>query len=295
MDDDHRVDDDGEVEIDIERGDDRDGDGDEDEGRSSESGTDSTATHSDGYTPSYTPTRPHGRDQDHDSDHSHDQRRDYDDLLEAETTHERQLEDELGRIDLLTTPEGYVEGRVTDLTSIDETTVRLEVTLPHDVCVDFTLEKPIPWSEEFLLARIVEDVGYDASSIGYLLGETVYLTRTDIGPEADEDDGDWLTASLPPLIRDVLGREEDPSPQWRLVDPLERPAPTPEGLSEGTIATLAAGAVLVGVVVAVLGAVVGATGGLAVPIAALAYAVPGLVLVLIGLFVAFVRALDGGG
>ncbi|WP_276255394.1 hypothetical protein [Halomontanus rarus] len=285
MDDNHRVDDDGEVEIDIERGDERDG------GDDRSSGVDSVGTHSE----EYTPTRP--RDHNYDHDHGHDQSRDYDsDPLEAETTHERQLEDELGRIDLLTTPEGYVEGRVTDLTSIDETTVRLEVTLPHDERVDFTLEKPIPWSEDFLLARIVEDVGYDAASIGHLLGETVYVTRTDIGPDADDADDDWVTTSLhaasdavlslSPPLRDFFGTE-DRSPQWRLVDPLERPEPAPDGLSERTVAALAAGAILVGVLVAVVGAIVGATGGLVVPIAALAYAVPGFVLVLLGLLVAF--------
>ncbi|MCW8172251.1 hypothetical protein D8S78_05435 [Natrialba swarupiae] len=62
-------------------------------------------------------------------------------------------------------------GRVSALESLDETRVRLEVTLPHGEVLEFVLEKPIPWSEEFLLARIVEDVGYDATSISHIVGE----------------------------------------------------------------------------------------------------------------------------
>ena len=203
---------------------------------------------------------------------------------------ERLLEDELGRIDLLTTPEGYVEGRVTGLQSVDESTVRLEVTLPHDEVVEFSLEKPIPWSRAFLLARIVEDVGYDAASIGHLLGEPVYLIRTDL--EDDDESESWLQASVDAVWADALsslgqyfGYEEDRTPQWRLVDPLERPEPPEEGLSEEALTALGVGVVVLGVVAAVFGAVFGVTGGLLLSTAALAYALPGLVLVLIGLFV----------
>lgn len=215
------------------------------------------------------------------------------DPLEGADSPERRLEDELGRIDLLTTPEGYVEGRVTELTAIDETSVRLEVALPHDERVAFTLEKPIPWSEEFLLARIVEDVGYDAASVGHLVGETVYLTRTDVGPEADEDD-DWLSASiratgdavlasLSPALSDRFGFETDRSPQWRLVDPLERPDPDEDDRFSGTTA-IATAAIVLGVIAAVFGAIVGATGELVVSATILAAILPGLVLVLFGLF-----------
>ena len=206
---------------------------------------------------------------------------------------ERRLEDELGRIDLSTTPEGYVEGRVAAIEAIDARTVRLEVTLPHGPRVEFDLEKPIPWSEEFLLARIVEDVGYDAASISHLRGETVYLAREDAG---EEENGwrAWLPIedslrALPPGVRDPIDRllAAGRSPRWRLVDPAERPSPTDD--DEGVSAPTVAGAVLAGAVLAVLGAAVGAAGGLAVPIAAMVYALPGLVLVAVGLAVLLLR------
>ena len=199
------------------------------------------------------------------------------------------LGDELGRIDLLTTPEGYVEGRVTDLTSIDATTVRLEVTLPHEETVSFTLEKPIPWSREFLLARIVEDVGYDAASIDHLLGEPIYLVRTDAGPAADEEPADWWStlaratgdAALAALS-DRFRLEDRQEPEWRLVDPLERPDRTDD--DERDLETAAVGLVLLGVLAAAAGAIVGATGGLTLTPAAVGYALPGLLLALLGLY-----------
>lgn len=206
---------------------------------------------------------------------------------------ERRLEDELGRIDLSTTAEGYVEGRVAAIEPIDARTVCLAVALPHGPRVEFDLEKPIPWSEEFLLARIVEDVGYDAASIGHLRGETVYLAREDAG-EGEDGWRAWLPIedslrAFPPAVRDPIERllAASRSPRWRLVDPAERPSPTDD---EGwRTAAKAAGAVLAGAVLAVLGAAVGAAGGFAVPAAAIAYAVPGLVLVTVGLALFLVR------
>ena len=202
---------------------------------------------------------------------------------------ERSLGDELGRIDLLTTPEGYVEGRVTDLTSLDSTTVRLEVTLPHEETVSFTLEKPIPWSREFLLARIVEDVGYDAASIDHLLGESIYLVRTDAGPTADEEPADWWTTLVRATgevalatLSDRFRLEDRHGPEWRLVDPLERPDRSDD--EEGSLKAAAIGLVLLGVLVAAAGAIVGATGGLVVTPAAVGYALPGLLLALLGLY-----------
>ncbi|AXR76538.1 hypothetical protein [Natrarchaeobaculum sulfurireducens] len=199
----------------------------------------------------------------------------------------RDLADELGRIDVMTTPEGYVEGRVIDVCAVDETTVRLTVALPHGESTAFTLEKPIPWSREFLLARIVEDVGYDAASIDHVVGDAVYVQRTD--READDDpwwDSSVQTASDALLSSLSAGRyrlERDTSPEWRLVDPLERPDATSEAGEEMTADLVGAGLVLVGTIVAAAGAVVGATGGLVLSAAVVGYALVGLLLVLFGL------------
>ncbi|MHC3437553.1 hypothetical protein ACYJ1Y_05470 [Natrialbaceae archaeon A-gly3] len=204
---------------------------------------------------------------------------------------DRPLEDELGRIDIRTTPEGYVEGRVTDLWSVDETTVGLEITLPHGETATFTLEKPIPWSETFLLARIVEDVGYDAASIDHLVGETVCVARTDAGPTAEEGGEDWWISTLETTGNAVLTAlggqyrlEEEASPEWRLVDPLERAPDEEDGLSAETLEAVSSLLIVLGTIIAVAGALAGATGTLAVSSTALSYALPGLVVVLIGLY-----------
>ncbi|WP_255170678.1 hypothetical protein [Natrononativus amylolyticus] len=198
------------------------------------------------------------------------------------------LADELGRVHLRTTPEGYVEGRVTDLESTDATTVWLAVELPHGERVTFDLEKPIPWSQEFLLARIVEDVGYDASSIDHLVGESVYLVRTDVGEDAD-DATDWWTLSVRTAgnamlasLSDHLRLEDERGPEWRLVDPLERPAPPEDGLSDDLLATAALGLALLGPVVAAAGAAVGLTGGVVVSSAVVGAMLAGLALTLLG-------------
>ncbi|MFP8956525.1 hypothetical protein ACLI4Y_07340 [Natrialbaceae archaeon A-CW3] len=202
------------------------------------------------------------------------------------------LADELGRIDLMTTSDGYVEGRVTRLTSLDETTVELEVTLPHDVTTTFRLEKPIPWSRTYLLARIVEDVGYDAASIDYLIGEPIYVARVDPEDDADsrwdwgwEEWRDGLVRTTGNALLDSLGGqfrlEEAHSPEWRLVDPLER-----VDSNETTRAwriPVGFGLAVLGVLVAALGAIYGTAGALVISGVALTGLLLGVSLVVVGL------------
>ncbi len=202
------------------------------------------------------------------------------------------LGDELGRLDLATTANGYVEALITDLESIDETTISLTVRLPHDQLVTFDLEKPIPWSRDFLFARLVEDVGYDAASVDHLVGERVYLKRTDLGEEASKPT--WLESlrtaggTMLSAVADDLTHTE--GPQWRLVDPRER-RPEPTDSSERTV-TIATTLVVGGVLLAALGSVVGATGGVPVTLGMLVAFILGLVLALLGLSVALRRNTD---
>ncbi|MWV40336.1 hypothetical protein [Natrialba sp. INN-245] len=198
----------------------------------------------------------------------------------------RELEEELGRIDLETTPDGYVEGRVSALESVDETRVRLEVTLPHGERVEFLLEKPIPWSTEFLLARIVEDVGYDATSISHVVGERIPLKRIDL--EDDVADGhDWKTTTVHAvgevLLSSLGGRfhlAERRSPEWRLVDPLERR--TLEDDDGGREITRGFGMLLVLSSPLIAAAGVATTGGIALSVPIVAAVFLSLVLALIG-------------
>ncbi|MEY7848938.1 hypothetical protein AB7C87_06990 [Natrarchaeobius sp. A-rgal3] len=200
----------------------------------------------------------------------------------------RRLEEELGRIDLETTPDGYVEGRISDLESIDESRVRLEVTLPHGEVLEFHLEKPIPWSTEFLLARIVEDVGYDATSISYVVGERIPLKRTDLEEDA-ADAADWKTTTAHAVGEAILsslgGRfhlAEQPNPEWRLVDPLERR--TLEDDDGGREITRGLGMLLIfaSPLIAAVGVGVATTGAIAISIPIVAAVFTALVLALIG-------------
>ncbi|WP_290811760.1 hypothetical protein [Halovivax sp.] len=199
------------------------------------------------------------------------------------------LADELGRIDVMTTPDGYVEGRITDLYEVDDRTVRLVATLPHGRSVPFDLEKPIPWSREFLLARIVADVGYDAASIEHAVGEPVYLARAD---DAEPGDWSWWSASARDVGTAVLSRvgerfalDVDRAPEWRLVDPAERVDRSDRDAGVSLERSSAVAVALFGSLTAVLGAAYGATGDLALSAATLAYAAPGLALVAIALVV----------
>jgi hypothetical protein len=171
------------------------------------------------------------------------------------------IADELGRTDLRTTEEGYVEAEVTNLQERDDDTIELTVQLPSGEEPTFALEKPLPWSDSFLFARIVEDAGYDAASIEHIVGETVYLERVD-HPES----GPSLSGERQPVpvqILDTLfglsaGAQSGPSREWRLVDPDEHSVETTEGRSATerlVLATLATAVSFVGIVLGSLFAV----------------------------------------
>ncbi|APX98296.1 hypothetical protein BB347_15705 [Natronorubrum daqingense] len=225
------------------------------------------------------------------SDRRHDRETTHDRLEESagESVSEGALADELGRVDVMTTPEGYVEGRITDVAGLDPTTVELTVALPHGETVSFPLEKPIPWSREFLLARLVEDVGYDAASIDHIVGEPVYVQRTDLEPD-DEEWWTWessLQTASDALLSSLSGGryrlERAQAPEWRLVDPLERPESKTEPDSElRTDERLGIAFVLVGTLVAAIGGVLGATGTLVVSTSVVGAIALGLSIVLVG-------------
>lgn len=195
------------------------------------------------------------------------------------------LADELGRISIGTTAEGHVEARVLGLEPVDDSTVRLDVRLPHGRRVAFSLEKPIPWSEEFLLTRLVESLGYDAASIEHVVGETVYVTRTDL-ETAGEGWDTWnpirAAVEFVETSLDTRFGEHESGPTWRLVDPRELPDPAEAGAG-GNWPRVAMAVVVFGAVVAAFGAAVGATGSIALSPPIVLFAIPGLALVCIGL------------
>jgi hypothetical protein len=184
------------------------------------------------------------------------QRRD----LQPETDAER-LADELGRTDLRTTDEGYVRARVVDITDHDEDQIELTVRLPTGEEPRFRLEKPLPWSDTFLFARIVEEAGYDAASVEHLVDESVLVERVD---QPDDRSPTSVGSGSTPLglLQTLFGLStptaDGTEREWRLVDPDERTETTSDSRSAGRslfLATALTALSLVGIVLASLLAV----------------------------------------
>ena len=88
------------------------------------------------------------------------------------------LADDLGRVHLETIDDRRLRARVDSIVDHDESTVRVWYELPHGVRVSEDFEKPIPWSDRFAFARLVADLGYSASSVDCIEGESLTLERT---------------------------------------------------------------------------------------------------------------------
>ncbi|AEH39506.1 hypothetical protein [Halopiger xanaduensis] len=136
------------------------------------------------------------------------------------------LADELQEIALRTTDDGRVECKVTNVEpGAVSDRIKLTVALPTRDTVSFQLEKPVPWSEDFLFARIVEDCGYSAGDIHRLEDETVYLERVGTTPKAEmraaardalsQYRREWHSGRVVPPGEELGQRSNG----WKLVDP----------------------------------------------------------------------------
>ncbi|MDL5361223.1 hypothetical protein [Halalkalicoccus sp. NIPERK01] len=104
------------------------------------------------------------------------------------------LADELGRIQLRSIDDRRLRARIDTVVDHDAETIRLWYRLPHDAYAVEEFEKPIPWSDRFKFARVIEDLGYSPSSLGGIEGEEIVLERVDgewraEDPEKRFDDG----------------------------------------------------------------------------------------------------------
>lgn len=89
------------------------------------------------------------------------------------------LADELGRIQLQSIDDRRLRARIETVVDHGPETIRLWYRLPHGVSVVEEFEKPIPWSDRFKFARVIDDLGYSPSSLGGIEGEEVVLERID--------------------------------------------------------------------------------------------------------------------
>lgn len=89
------------------------------------------------------------------------------------------LADELGRIQLRSIDDRRLRARIETVVDHDTETIRLIYRLPHDVHVCEEFDKPIPWSDRFKFARLIDDLGYSPSSLGGIEGEEIVLERVE--------------------------------------------------------------------------------------------------------------------
>ncbi|WP_245998368.1 hypothetical protein [Halalkalicoccus subterraneus] len=112
------------------------------------------------------------------------------------------LADELGRIQLRSVDDHRLRARIATVVDHDAETIRLWYRLPHDAYVVEEFEKPIPWSDRFKFARVIEDMGYSPSSLGGIEGEEIVLERVD-GEWRAEDPERRLDESVPHVGSDI--------------------------------------------------------------------------------------------
>lgn len=89
------------------------------------------------------------------------------------------LADELGRIQLRSVDDRRLRAQIETVVDHDAETIRLWYRLPHDAYVSEDFDKPIPWSDRFKFARLIDDLGYSPSSLGGIEGEEIILKRVD--------------------------------------------------------------------------------------------------------------------
>ncbi len=114
------------------------------------------------------------------------------------------LADELGRIQLRSIDERRLRAGIDTVVDHDAETIRVWYRLPHDAAVVEEFEKPIPWSDRFKFARVIDDLGYSPSSLGEIEDEEVVLERID-GEWRAEDPKSRFDDGFPPGTTDGTG------------------------------------------------------------------------------------------
>ncbi|ADJ15141.1 hypothetical protein HacjB3_08790 [Halalkalicoccus jeotgali B3] len=112
------------------------------------------------------------------------------------------LADELGRIQLRSVDDRRLRARIETVVDRDAETLELWYRLPHDVHVSEAFEKPIPWSDRFKFARVIEDLGYSPSNLEGIEGEEIVLERVD-GEWRAEDPERRFEESFPGVTGDT--------------------------------------------------------------------------------------------
>lgn len=99
------------------------------------------------------------------------------DSTRDESNAAEELSDELLEIELSTVDDTTVRGEITEVRPISSKII-LKAEVPGGETVSERFTKPVPWSTQYKFARIVEERGYGPGTAHHLEGEEVLLTRT---------------------------------------------------------------------------------------------------------------------
>lgn len=95
--------------------------------------------------------------------------------------------DEFAAIADATVDDRTVKAEIWELTETEGGKIKMTARLPDGSKPSRKFQKPIPWSDEFALARLVEDRGYNPSSYTALEGDEILLrSKSDPGETPSE-------------------------------------------------------------------------------------------------------------
>lgn len=98
--------------------------------------------------------------------------------------------DEFAAIAAATVDDETIEAEIFDVEELDDGRIRLTALLPDGSKPSGVFKRPIPWSMEFPIARLVNQRGYTPSSYAELVGDPIRLRATnELGETPTE--GDW--------------------------------------------------------------------------------------------------------
>lgn len=101
------------------------------------------------------------------------------------------LSDELLEIESRTVGDRYVRAEVTSVRARSKDQVRLKAKLPNGETPRWDLDKPVPWNQSFLFARLAESKGYEPGSIHYLVGDEILVKPGEDSGWEIVDPWDW--------------------------------------------------------------------------------------------------------
>lgn len=132
------------------------------------------------------------------------------------------LSDELAAIHAASVDDETIEGEIWDVDTTEDGRIRITARLPDGSKPSRTFAKPVPWSEDFAIVRLVESYGYAPSAYESMEGDAIKLHSTaSAGETPDEDDWEFVIPEREPgiveRIRAVARRHRRSALQYSVI------------------------------------------------------------------------------